>query len=344
MDRSQRFDSYENIALSRTTRKHTNTHIHTNINIVMGFVCSTMAFIIVLKYGTNTSAEMTLAAAFLLFAYQTLDGTDGKHARNTKSGSPIGEVVDHGVDAIVTSWYVLIVLDMLPFSLTDTMGFLFLTISQCAFVTSQLTLLHIGKQFIGQFDSQESQVFVQGLLVLRALGMDGFLFGPHTSAPIVFDMSLMDLFGFMIVLNLFRVVFESAYDIQKMYYSTKKKIVGLETVRSFQYQMLQLVLFATLSWICRERLETMHWFFLSAFSIADISNHVLISRICKSQTPWFHSGLGVMLVAAIVGKDNGVIAGWVFPLVMIFLHLKFVIPRCLKFAGLLSVNLLTMKR
>ena len=43
------------------------------------------------------------------------------------------------------------------------------------------------------------------------------------------------------------------------------------------------------------------------FSIADISNRVPVCRIIQEPTPWF-SGLVVMSVAALVGKDNGVIA------------------------------------
>ena len=35
-----------------------------------------------------------------VWLYQTLDGSDGKQARATKSGSALGEVMDHGVDAL----------------------------------------------------------------------------------------------------------------------------------------------------------------------------------------------------------------------------------------------------
>jgi len=38
--------------------------------------------------------------AFLVFLYQTLDNTDGKQARRTGSSSPIGDLVDHGVDSL----------------------------------------------------------------------------------------------------------------------------------------------------------------------------------------------------------------------------------------------------
>ena len=39
-------------------------------------------------------------AAFATFAYQTLDALDGLHARNIKACGPLGQLFDHGVDAI----------------------------------------------------------------------------------------------------------------------------------------------------------------------------------------------------------------------------------------------------
>ena len=41
-----------------------------------------------------------MAAALGLFAYQSLDSIDGKQARRTGCASPLGELMDHGCDAI----------------------------------------------------------------------------------------------------------------------------------------------------------------------------------------------------------------------------------------------------
>lgn len=38
-----------------------------------------------------------------IFLGQTLDAIDGKHARNTKRGSPLGQLMDHGCDSITNS-------------------------------------------------------------------------------------------------------------------------------------------------------------------------------------------------------------------------------------------------
>lgn len=56
--------------------------------------------IIIIQFLTRHSY---LIMPILLFAYQTLDGCDGKQARRTKNSTPLGEIFDHGVDAIAAS-------------------------------------------------------------------------------------------------------------------------------------------------------------------------------------------------------------------------------------------------
>ncbi|XP_048602862.1 choline/ethanolaminephosphotransferase 2-like [Brassica napus] len=44
------------------------------------------------------------AHGLLLFLYQTFDGLDGKQARRTSSSSPLGELFDHGCDALACAF------------------------------------------------------------------------------------------------------------------------------------------------------------------------------------------------------------------------------------------------
>lgn len=46
-----------------------------------------------------------LFAAFCVFMYQTLDAVDGKQARRTQSSSPLGQLFDHGCDAINANFF-----------------------------------------------------------------------------------------------------------------------------------------------------------------------------------------------------------------------------------------------
>jgi phosphatidylglycerophosphate synthase len=44
-------------------------------------------------------------SVFALLMYQTLDAVDGKQARRTGSSSPLGQLFDHGCDAINTNFF-----------------------------------------------------------------------------------------------------------------------------------------------------------------------------------------------------------------------------------------------
>uniref|UniRef100_A0A453N208 Uncharacterized protein n=1 Tax=Aegilops tauschii subsp. strangulata TaxID=200361 RepID=A0A453N208_AEGTS len=61
-----------------------------------------------------------LAHGILLFLYQTFDAVDGKQARRTNSSSPLGELFDHGCDALactsLSPWLLgaLLCVEMLP--------------------------------------------------------------------------------------------------------------------------------------------------------------------------------------------------------------------------------------
>lgn len=52
-------------------------------------------------------AWVHVLCAVCLFAYQTLDALDGKQARRTGSSSPLGELFDHGCDAVSTVFVIL---------------------------------------------------------------------------------------------------------------------------------------------------------------------------------------------------------------------------------------------
>lgn len=53
---------------------------------------------------SQTAPAWVYAVALLgHFLYQTLDAVDGKHARATKSSSPLGQLFDHGCDAFTTN-------------------------------------------------------------------------------------------------------------------------------------------------------------------------------------------------------------------------------------------------
>ena len=95
--------------------------------------------------------------AVSIFMYQTMDGSDGKQARRTKSGTPLGELFDHGVDAIVTCFFWCVSTELLAVRMDNASFPLFGVLSQLTFFMSNLVLLHTGRQHYQQMDAQELQ-------------------------------------------------------------------------------------------------------------------------------------------------------------------------------------------
>lgn len=48
-----------------------------------------------------------------IFVYQNLDNLDGKQARRTRTGSPLGMLFDHGVDSLVSFMITLQILEII---------------------------------------------------------------------------------------------------------------------------------------------------------------------------------------------------------------------------------------
>lgn len=68
----------------------------------LGFVLVNVATIRVLIPDLESETHRVVYVSFAmgLFLYSTFDNCDGKQARRTGSSSPLGELFDHGIDAL----------------------------------------------------------------------------------------------------------------------------------------------------------------------------------------------------------------------------------------------------
>lgn len=77
-----------------------------NTLTLTGLIANIVSVFIVLCFSpdaqSNVPSWSLIFAAISVFVYQTLDALDGKQARKTNSSSPLGELFDHGCDAIST--------------------------------------------------------------------------------------------------------------------------------------------------------------------------------------------------------------------------------------------------
>ena len=77
-----------------------------NLVTLIGLGFCIFSLLMYLPFDTSMEKEFPpvfyLWSAVSVFIYQTLDAIDGKQARRTGTSSPLGQLFDHGCDAITT--------------------------------------------------------------------------------------------------------------------------------------------------------------------------------------------------------------------------------------------------
>lgn len=84
-----------------------------NILSLAGLLCVVQAYYLTYLYGALYPQLVAVQCAFLLFMYQTLDAVDGKQARRTRNGTPLGELFDHVCDNVGLVFIVMTVTECL---------------------------------------------------------------------------------------------------------------------------------------------------------------------------------------------------------------------------------------
>nr|CAH8820015.1 unnamed protein product [Trichobilharzia regenti] len=176
-----------------------------NLITFTGFLLTVAHYFLTCFYNPNFSATnnvpvwVWLVTSFLVFIAHTLDGTDGKQARRTKSSSALGELFDHGCD----SWVCL----FLPGSMFSLLGDVYTTremfIGQWVLIVSFL-LSHWEKYITGvlflpwTFDTSQTAVAVVFLLA--------YWFSPTILIePIVYGWSAAAIFKYTLFFSLYFV-------------------------------------------------------------------------------------------------------------------------------------------
>ncbi|KAI8373526.1 CDP-alcohol phosphatidyltransferase-domain-containing protein [Choanephora cucurbitarum] len=107
-----------------------------------------------------------------LFIYQSLDAIDGKQARRTQTSGPLGELFDHGCDALNTT------LGVLTWASSTYLGQSWWTVASLTaslgnFYLSTWEEYHTGSLYLGYFSGP-----VEGVLMLCMIHLISGYFGP----------------------------------------------------------------------------------------------------------------------------------------------------------------------
>ncbi|GMR61045.1 hypothetical protein PMAYCL1PPCAC_31240, partial [Pristionchus mayeri] len=110
-----------------------------------------------------------VVAAIGLFLYQTLDAIDGKQARRTNSSSPLGELFDHGCDAVSQVFVTLNICYALSLGKVDNAVLIVNVLSVIIFYCAHWSTYCTGQLRFARFDVTEAQMVVISVLLITAL-------------------------------------------------------------------------------------------------------------------------------------------------------------------------------
>ena len=157
-----------------------------NLLTFVGFLHALAAYVLLLAHSPALDGSappwVYVACAACLFVYQTMDGMDGKQARRVGAGSPLGEVVDHGADAIASCVYGVFLVDVFgigwEFTHAPSLGrwpaVCLITYSRAAFALDSVAAAFTGRLPVARLDAQELQAVIQLTCLWNAAHGVGF--------------------------------------------------------------------------------------------------------------------------------------------------------------------------
>ncbi len=153
------------------------SNVAPNVLTLAGLLCTIQAFYLCYSYMATHSRLVTVAAAALVFAYQTLDALDGIQARRTSNASPVGALWDHACDNVAIVFVSLVGCYVIGLTETITMWYV------VQFFSIGLLLVHLdalpkGQLRFGLLTGPGEAIF----LFLAVLLSYAFFGAPHLQA------------------------------------------------------------------------------------------------------------------------------------------------------------------
>lgn len=177
-----------------------------NLITALGLSVNVVSTLVLLYFnpyfdGTYTTPWWAYAGCGVgLFIYQTLDALDGKQARRTNSATPLGELFDHGCDAISTIFVVLAAGASLQAGPWSTLVCLLL--GQATFYCAHWRTYVCAKMHFGRVDVTEAQWCMITIHMLSAVYGGGVWHTEVGGHPLYFWILLaMWTVSFFTVLN-----------------------------------------------------------------------------------------------------------------------------------------------
>jgi phosphatidylglycerophosphate synthase len=148
-----------------------------NLITFIGFFFMGASYLMMLYYDrTLTQVIPTwvyFTSAFFQFIYQTLDAVDGKHARRTKSSSPLGQLFDHGCDSFSLSFLLLSISQSTRLG-SGLSSLLYFNLIQWIFYASNWAEHYTGelRTGVGNFGVTEGELIIIAAITITGIDAD----------------------------------------------------------------------------------------------------------------------------------------------------------------------------
>jgi len=228
--------------------------------------------------------------AISLFVYQTLDAIDGKQARRTKQSSPLGQLFDHGNDALAFTPMLVAAMGAVQYGHSWPS----LIVLMCGYVVFYMLnwrARHEGMMYFGIFSVTEAQFLAIFMFIITGY------FGGSLWRFRIFGYSFRSILGGFAVVAASVTSFLEWRAVSKYYEENKKKVDPGRSVELFQ-----LFLFVTTMIV---------WNSLNIFEIAPKTFLIVACLI-------FSGMIHRLIVADVTHMKSALFANILLPLPFIF--------------------------
>ena len=139
---------------------------------------------------------LVIIYAFTQFSYFTLDNVDGKQARRTGSSSPLGQMFDHGWDAITFNLWVMTSVRYLQLG-SGYLNFFFITLGPVGYFMFNLKEYYMGEYYL-QFINPISEGSLLGLALVLYWGYCGW---EYVAQPWMYGYTFTQIYWMFIILT-----------------------------------------------------------------------------------------------------------------------------------------------
>ncbi|ODM95430.1 Choline/ethanolaminephosphotransferase 1 [Orchesella cincta] len=144
-----------------------------NVITILGLLVNILTSLVLVYYSPDCRQEVPSWACYMcalgLFVYQSLDAIDGKHARRTKSSSPLGELFDHVCDSISTVFVSLAVCVSLHLGSAPKLMFLNCFFASILFYSAQWQTYVSGTFRTSRFGTIDVTEVQMGIIIVHMI-------------------------------------------------------------------------------------------------------------------------------------------------------------------------------